>query len=144
MNKAAIAAIEALIEERVAAIRAKDAARAIATLAEDVVAFELVPPLAIAADTARDEAGFAAWLASFEEIDIAVRDLAVEADDSVGFARALHHLTGTRAGGHSVSLWLRSTLCCRRQADGWRIAHAHSSVPMMIDGSFRAAVDLAP
>ena len=144
MSKAAVAAIEALIEERIAAIRAKDATRAIATLANDIVAFELAPPLAIATDAALDEAGFAAWLAGFEQLDIEVRDLVVEADEQVGFARALHHLTGTRPGGRAVSLWLRSTLCFRKQADGWRIAHAHSSVPMMMDGSFRAAIDLAP
>lgn len=144
MTKAAVAAIEALILERITAIRAKDAARAIATLASDIVAFELAPPLAIGADAARDETRFAAWLEGFEQLEIEVRDLAIEADEQVGFARALHHLTGTRPGGREVSLWLRSTLCCRKQADGWRIAHAHSSVPMMMDGSFRAAIDLAP
>ena len=136
--------IRAVIDERMAAVRDKDAARAIACLADDVVAFELAPPLSLAADAVRDEAGFAAWLAGFEEIGIEMRDLAIEADERVGFARALHHLTGTRVGGRPVSLWLRSTLCFRREADGWRIAHAHSSVPMLMDGSFKAAIDLAP
>ena len=144
MDQAAVTQIKALIDERVAAIRARDARRAIAALADDIVAFELVPPLAIGAAAARDEAGFAAWLAGFEQIDIAIRDLVVEADGTIGFARALHHLTGTRAGGGTVSLWLRSTLCLRKQAGGWRIAHAHSSVPMLMDGSFRAATDLVP
>jgi PhnB protein len=67
-----------------------------------------------------------------------------EADEWVGFGRALHHLTGTRVGGQTVSLWMRSTPCFRREADGWRIVHAHTSVPMLMDGTFRAAVDLDP
>ena len=68
----------------------------------------------------------------------------IEADESVGFAHALHHLTGTRPGGRPVSLWMRSTLCFRRATDGWKIAHAHTSVPFYMDGTFRAAVDLQP
>jgi PhnB protein len=136
--------IRAIIERRIAAIRNKDAAEAVACLADDVVAFEMVPPLALPPGAARDEAGFGAWLDRFEEVDVEVRDLAIEADERVGFARALHHLTGTRVGGQTVSLWMRSTLCFRREADGWKIVHAHASVPMLMDGSFRAAVDLKP
>jgi ketosteroid isomerase-like protein len=144
MRDSAVSEIRHVIDDRIAAIGDKDAARAIAYLAGDIVAFELAPPLSLAADAVRDEAEFAAWLAGFEDIAIEIRDLAIEADERVGFARALHHLTGTRVGGKPVSLWLRSTLCLRREPDGWRIAHAHSSVPMLMDGSFRAATDLEP
>jgi ketosteroid isomerase-like protein len=136
--------IRAVIEERIAAMRAKDAARAVAALAEDVVAFELAPPLALPPGAARDAEGLAAWLSGFEAIDIEVRDLAVEADGEVGFAHALHHLKGRRTGGRPVSLWMRSTLCFRREGAEWKIAHAHTSVPFHMDGSFRAAIDLAP
>jgi PhnB protein len=144
MSVSAESEIRKVIDERMAAIRDKDAARAIACLADDVVAFELAPPLSLPADAVRDEAGFAAWLAGFEELAVDMRDLVIEAGDRIGFAHALHHLTGTRVGGLPVSLWLRSTLCFRREPDGWRIAHAHSSVPMLMDGSFRAAIDLEP
>jgi ketosteroid isomerase-like protein len=109
-----------------------------------VVAFELAPPLALPPGAARDEAGLAAWLAGFERIAIEQRELAIEAGEDVGFVRALHHLSGTRVGGAPVSLWMRSTLCFRREPDGWKIAHAHTSVPMLMDGSFRAATDLQP
>ncbi len=43
------AGIRALIEERAAAMRDKDAARAVATLADDIGAFELAPRWAGAA-----------------------------------------------------------------------------------------------
>jgi ketosteroid isomerase-like protein len=136
--------IRALIDERIAAIKSKDAARAIACLGEDVVAFELAPPLAIPASAARDRAGFQAWLDAFAEIAVEVRDLQIEVDGTVGFAHALHHLTGKRLDGRPVSLWMRSTLCFHEEANGWCIAHAHTSVPMKMDGSFLAAVDLRP
>ena len=59
------AAIRAVIEERAAAMRDKDARRAIATLADEIVAFELAPPLALGPARARDEAGLAGWLAGW-------------------------------------------------------------------------------
>jgi ketosteroid isomerase-like protein len=136
--------IRALIDARIAAMGAKDAARATAALADDVVAFELVPPLALPPGAARDEAALSAWLQGFEKIAVEERDQVIEADDHIGFARALHHLTGTRVGGARVSIWMRSTLCFRRDSTGWRIAHAHTSVPMLMDGSFKAALDLEP
>src|SRR5881628_857183 len=109
------AEIHALIDERIAAIRAKDATAATACLAVDVVAFELAPPLALPPGAAADVQGLAAWLSGFSEIDIEVRDLVVEASDGVGFARSLHHLRATRTDGRPVSLWMRSTLCFRRE-----------------------------
>jgi len=136
--------IRAVIEERIAAMREKDAARAVAALAEDVVAFEMVPPLALTPGVARDADAAAAWLGGFEAIDVEVRDLRIDADGSVGFAHALHHLKGTRVGGHKVDLWMRSTLCFRREEDGWKIAHSHTSVPFYPGPEMKTAVDLVP
>ena len=138
------AEIRAIIEDRVAAIGEKDAKRAMRAIAKDVVAFELTPPLSVPPGAANDEAGFAAWLAGYERIAVEVRDLAIEADERTGFAHALHHLTGIRIDGTAMDLWLRSTLCFRREADGWKIVHAHSSVPFHPGPELKAAVDLKP
>jgi ketosteroid isomerase-like protein len=139
------AGIRALIEERSAAIRDKDAARALATLANDVVAFERAPPLALAPDAALDEAGLVAWLSGWEgPVGIEIRDLHVEAGGDVGWCRSLNRLHGTLKGGREVDMWMRSTLAFRREGGAWKIAHGHSSVPFLMDGSYRAAVDLSP
>jgi ketosteroid isomerase-like protein len=138
------AEIGAVVAERIDAIRSKDAKRAVDLLSDDVVAFELAPPLAALPEAARDLQAFGVWLDGFDNIDIKVREMHIEADEVVGFARALHHLVGTRRDGRPISLWLRSTLCFRREGSAWKIAHAHSSVPMYMDGSFRAAIDLQP
>ena len=136
--------IRKVIDQRIAAIRSKDAKAAVARLADDVVAFEMVPPLALPPGAARDVEGFAAWLSAFDEIDVEIRDLAIEADEQIAFARALHHLKGRRVGGQEVSIWMRSTLCFRREGNAWKIAHAHTSVPFHPGPELRAAVDLAP
>lgn len=136
--------IRDLIDERIDAIRRKDAAGAIATLADDVVAFEMVPPLALPPGAARDPEGFAAWLATFDDIAVEVRDLRIEASGDTGFSHALHHLTGTRTGGAKVTLWMRSTMGFRRIGGAWKIAHAHSSVPFYPGPEMKAALDLQP
>ena len=137
-------AIRRVIDERIAAMRAKDAQAVVASLAEDVVAFEMVPPLALPPGAAHDLGGVAAWLAGFEEVAVEVRDLTIEADERVAFAHALHHLTGTRIGGQQVGIWMRSTLCFRREAGQWKVAHAHTSVPFYPGPDPKAAIDLQP
>ena len=137
--------IRALIEERAAAIREKDAARAVATLAHDLVAFELAPPLVLGPQAARDEAGLVAWLSGWEgPIGIEIRDLHIEVGGGVGWSRSLNRLHGSLRGGRQVDMWMRSTLGFRREGGAWKIAHGHSSVPFLMDGSFRAATDLKP
>jgi ketosteroid isomerase-like protein len=145
MNDEDEAGIRAVIDERIAAMRDKDPARAVATLAEDLVAFELAPPLALGPQAARDEAGLAAWLAGWEgPVGIEIRDLHIEAGGGVGWSRSLNRLHGTLRGGRQVDMWIRSTLAFRREGGAWKIVHGHSSVPFLMDGSFRAATDLKP
>src|SRR4051812_26416533 len=139
------AAIRALIDERSAAMREKDAARAMATLAPDLVAFELAPPLALGPEQARDEASLAAWLAGWDgPVGVEIRDLHVEASGEVGWSRSLNRLHGTLKGGREVDMWMRSTLAFRKIEGKWKIVHGHSSVPFHMDGSYRAATGLAP
>jgi ketosteroid isomerase-like protein len=137
--------ILALIEARSEAMRRKDAAAALATLAEDVVAFELAPPLASPVETARDPGMLQAWFEGFEgPIEIECRDLMIECGGDVGLAHSLNRMRATRKGGAPVDFWMRSTLGFRRVDGAWKISHGHTSVPFAMDGSFRALLDLTP
>jgi ketosteroid isomerase-like protein len=139
------AQIRALIGERVEAMRAKDSKRAMATLADDVVTFELAPPLALGPEQARDEAGLEAWFAGWSgPVVVDFEDLRIEHGGNVAFARSLNRMRGTRPDGREVDFWMRSTLGFRRTGEGWKIAHGHTSVPFYMDGSFRAALELKP
>ena len=43
-----------------------------------------------------------------------------------------------------VDLWVRCTAGLSRRGGAWKITHQHTSVPFLMDGSFKAAVDLKP
>lgn len=137
--------IRALIDERAAAMRDRDARRAVATLAPDVVTFELAPPLGLSGAAARDVGALEAWFAGWSGgLEIELRDLVIAVSGDVGFSHSLNRLAGTRPHGRYVEFWMRSTLGFCRRDGAWKIAHGHTSVPFHMDGSFRAALDLVP
>jgi ketosteroid isomerase-like protein len=41
-------------------------------------------------------------------------------------------------------LWFRATVVLRELEGRWLVEHLHTSTPFHMDGSFRAATDLAP
>lgn len=131
--------ILAVLSETHAAIAAGDAARALARTAPDDVVYDLAPPLV--QRTGVDE--LAAWIASFSVPPVLTHhDPVVHADGDVAFVHALTSMTGEKGG--EFTLWFRSTIGLRRTAGRWQVVHRHESVPFHMDGSFRAAVDLAP
>lgn len=137
--------IRALIEARADAMRRKDAEAAVALLADDVIAFEMVPPLALPAAAVNNVQAMAGWFAGWEgPIEIEVRDLVVHADRDVAFAHSLNRLAGTRLGGARTDMWMRSTLGFRRTGDSWRIVHGHTSVPFDPADGFKACLGLKP
>lgn len=139
------AAIRELIDAQVDSFRRKDAAAAVALLADDVVAFEMIPPLVLPPQSARSEQAMAGWFAGWDgPITVEIRDLVVHVGGDVAFSHSLNRLTGTRFGGGRTDIWMRSTLGFRRIGDGWRIAHGHTSVPFDPADGFRARLDLRP
>jgi len=138
-------AIRAVIDAQVDAFHRRDAAGAVALLADDVVAFEMIPPLVMSAEAARSAQAMAGWFAGWEgPITIEIRDLVIHVDGDVGFSHSLNRLAGTRLGGGLTDVWMRSTLGFRRTDDGWRIVHGHTSVPFDPADGFRARLDLKP
>jgi ketosteroid isomerase-like protein len=137
--------IRALLNERAAAITAKDARRAVAHYASEAVSFGLAPPLRYAGDEVRDPAGPEGWFQTWDgPIGYEIGEPVIEAGDDIAFCHGLTHMTGTKTDGARVDLWFRSTVGLRRTAAGWRITHEHESTPFYMDGSGRAATDLKP
>ena len=137
--------IRALIEARADAMRSKDAAAAVTLLADDIIAFEMVPPLALPAEVVNNVQAMAGWFAGWEgPIEIEIRDLVIHADGNVAFAHSLNRLAGTRLGGGRTDMWMRSTLGFRRTGKGWRIVHGHTSVPFDPADGFKACLGLRP
>jgi ketosteroid isomerase-like protein len=53
-------------------------------------------------------------------------------------------MTGKRTDGTETDVWVRATIGCQKVDSRWRIVHEHASVPLYMDGSARAALDLKP
>jgi len=137
--------IRALLNDRAAAITAKDVRRAVAHYAPEVVSFSLAPPLRYTGDEVRDPAGIESWFRTWSgPIGYHIGEPVIEAGDDVGFCHGLTHMTGMKTDGERVDLWFRSTVGLRRTALGWQITHEHDSTPFYMDGSARAATDLKP
>lgn len=118
-----------LIEERVAAVGAKDAGPLVARLADDLVMFDVLPPLrSRGAGPVREK--MRSWFDGYtSDIGYEVHELDVRADDRLGFCSFVYHVTGTLQSGDDVDMWVRATLCCERVNGAWRIVHDHESVP---------------
>jgi len=135
-------AIRCLIDAWTRAIHAKDADGVADQEAEDLVAFALPPPLAV---TGSNGEGLQAWFDTWSGpigYDLPHLNIAVAGD--VAFGYGLAHMTGAKTDGEMVDLWFRCTLGLRKRSGAWKIVHLHESVPFLMDGSFKAAVDLKP
>ncbi len=132
-----------LVAERVAAVQAKNPRPLAARQTEDVVVFDVLPPLHSRGSAAVEEKTKAWFDAYAGNIGYDVRDLHVSADGDVGFCSFLYHVSGTLAAGGEVSMWVRATLGCRRVNGRWLITHDHESVPFDAS-SGQALIDLTP
>jgi len=134
--------IRAVLESLSTALHDKDLNVVTRHFAADSVQFTLAPPLQHIG-TGAD--GLPAWFATWDgPIGYGIEDLAIETGGEIAFCHGLARMTGTKTDGEIVDLWFRDTICLRREAGRWRIVHRHESVPFYMDGSYRAAVDLAP
>jgi ketosteroid isomerase-like protein len=139
------AKIRALLDELTAAIRDKDAAAASALYADDIVVYDLAPPLAIESPGMHDPARMQEWFDTWATpIESKPHRLTIRVGGDVGYAFTLQHMTGKKTGGEEVDLWFRATACFIRKNGAWKIAHMHNSVPLAMDGSGRALIDLEP
>jgi ketosteroid isomerase-like protein len=142
---AAVREIREVLDDRAAAITARDAHRVVAHCAPDVVSFGMAPPLQFVGDEVLDPAGIEGWFQTWDgPIGYDIGTPVIEAGDDVAFCHGLTHMTGTKTDGEQVDLWFRSTVGLRRTAEGWQITHEHDSTPFYMDGSGRAATDLKP
>ncbi len=132
-----------LVEERVRAVRAKDRGTLAGHPADDVVTFDVLPPLNSRGSGAVLD-HLDQWLDSYAgPIGYDVRDLRVTAAGDLGFCSFLYHVGGTLKTGGQVDMWVRATLCFRRIDGRWRIVHDHESVPFD-PSTGRALISLQP
>jgi PhnB protein len=134
--------IRAVVESLSSAIRARNVDRAVRHYAPDLVQFSMAPPLG---SVGLDRDGLVEWFETWRgTLGYESRDLVVTAGPDVAFCTSLNRVTGTKTDGEKVEFWFRLTLGLRKLDGHWKIAHEHESVPFYMDGSLKAAIDLAP
>ncbi|PZF83171.1 YybH family protein [Jiangella anatolica] len=135
--------ITELLDERSAAIHAKDLDRLMSFYTDDIVYFDLVPPLHyVGADALRDR--FTDWFTRWDgPIGQQPAEVHVESGGDVAVVRMLIRASGTLVTGRQVDYWVRATDGLRRTAGRWQIAHEHVSLPVELPQG-TAAMDLRP
>lgn len=124
---------DASVRDRVAslaqAIRDKDIDYLMAHYAPDVVAYDVMPPLAVlsAADYRKS---FEQWFASMRgPIDYEMDDLRISMSESHAFCHCVGHIRGTRTNGEKADYWVRVTTCFQKANGQWLVGHEHVSMP---------------
>jgi uncharacterized protein (TIGR02246 family) len=114
-----------------------------ALYADDVIAYDVVPPLQYVGKDAY-RADYQQFLSQYEgNLRVEVRDLHVGATGDLGYAAGLELISGTLKNGQKSDVWLRFTSLFRKSNGRWLDFHDHVSVPVDIE-SGKAMLDLKP
>jgi uncharacterized protein (TIGR02246 family) len=137
------AAIRDLIDRFTKAFRAKDVNGVMSVFAQEIVSFDILPPLqAVGAETFVKH-----WQEFFESyqtpIHVEFPDVSITACHDVAFSYCLHRVSGTLKNGQRTDWWLRWTACYRKINGKWLIVHEQVSVPVDL-ASGKAMMDLKP
>ncbi|WBU64068.1 YybH family protein [Paracoccus aerodenitrificans] len=134
------AEIRDLLDTQARALQAGDVAGVMAPYAEDIVLFDLPPPLQVTADPG----GLQDWIDGWDmPPTMRYRDMTISVSGDLAAAHGFIHTTVQR-DGESGGYWARGSWIFRRSETGWKITHHHNSVPFYMDDSQRAALDLEP
>jgi ketosteroid isomerase-like protein len=138
------AQIRLLLEDYVQACRNGDLEKIMSFFAEDVIAYDMPPPLQFQEKSAY-RASWEKWFTSAFEFPVTfeIRDLKIFVAGDVGFSCNLLRNAGTlKKGGEKVDSWLRHTCGLQKRNGQWVIVHEHTSAPVGEDG--KALMSLAP
>jgi uncharacterized protein (TIGR02246 family) len=134
-----------VIREQERAVARADARAANAVFADDVVVFDLPPPLEYRGEDVIDPTGLEDWFATWKDgvtVELHEPTVLVEGDLAVVFG--LSRMRGVKKVEGPLDSWNRRTVVLRQMDGRWMIVHTHDSYPMKMDGSGKVATDLTP
>lgn len=131
MSKSAeIEHIEALIQNWAEAVRAQDIEGVLKSHANDIVVYDVVPPLQINGLAAYRKSWaeqFFPWAKDNGKFELT--NVSVTADKTVAFAIAIIHCAGTE-NGKRVEVTVRLTIGFEKRGGQWFFVHEHHSEPV--------------
>jgi uncharacterized protein (TIGR02246 family) len=114
-----------------------------ALYADDVVAYDIVPPLQYVGKEAYRK-DYESFLAQYEgNLHVEVKDLHIGGSGDLGYATGLELIGGTLKNGQKSEVWLRFTSLHRKLNGKWLDFHDHVSVPTDME-SGKAMLELKP
>ena len=135
--------IRAWIDHWRKAVSAKDIDRVMELYTEDVVAYDVVPPLQYVGKAAY-RADWQQFFYQYEsDLHVETRDLHVGGSGEFGYATGLQMISGMLKHGQKSGMWVRFTSLYRKVNGKWLDFHDHVSVPVEIE-SGKAMLDLKP
>jgi ketosteroid isomerase-like protein len=137
------APIRQRIDSWTKALRAKDLDGLMSHYAEDVLVFDLAPPLQFEGVGVYRK-NWAEWFPTFEgPVGYGIRNLNIAVGGDVAFCRSLNRITGLRKDGENTDVWVRATVGFQKIGAQWMITHEHFSVPINME-TFAGELELKP
>lgn len=137
------AEIRRQVDKIIEGLRTKDLEGLGRLYSEDVVSFDVEPPLQHVGVAAKLK-NWAKVFEFFASVTYEVRNLTLTVGDEVAFGHAFARLSGTFTNGAATSgMWVRVTYCFQRINGNWLITHDQVSVPLDIL-SGKGVTDLEP
>lgn len=142
-NDVAVKEIRGWLDRWTKAFTAKDVDAIMALYADDVIAYDVVPPLQYVGKT-EYRTDYLQFLSQYaDNVKVEVRDLHVGANGDLGYAAGLELISGTLKGGQKSEVWVRFTSLFRKSGGRWLDFHDHVSVPVDIETG-KAMLELKP
>jgi len=141
-NNAATKEIRDWLDRWTKAFTQMDVDSILALYTDDVVAYDVVPPLQYVGK-AEYRIDYQQFFSRYESLHVEVRDLHIGTSGDLGYASGLELITGTLKNGQKSDVWLRFTSLFRKSDGRWLDFHDHVSVPADI-ASGKAMLDMQP
>jgi len=142
-DPAAAKEIRGWLDHWTKAVSAKDVDRVMELYTDDVVAYDVVPPVQYVGKAAY-RADWQQFFYQYEsDLRVETRDLHVGASCELGYATGLQMISGMLKHGQKSGVWVRFTSLYRKVNGKWLDFHDHVSVPVDIEYG-KALLDLKP
>jgi ketosteroid isomerase-like protein len=111
------------------AIRDKDIDALMTHYAPDIIAYDVMPPLAVQG-IADYRKNYEQWFATFQgPIDFQMTDLRISVGECHAFCHAVSRVSGKETSGSRADYRVRVTICFQKANGQWLVAHEHVSRP---------------
>jgi ketosteroid isomerase-like protein len=141
-NNAATKEIRDWLDRWTKAFTQMDVDSILALYTDDVVAYDVVPPLQYVGK-AEYRIDYQQFFSRYESLYAEVRNLHIGTSGDLGYASGLELISGTLKNGQKSKIWLRFTSLFRKSDGRWLDFHDHVSVPTEIE-SGKAMLEMQP